>query len=496
MSEIICPYCCKRFQPTRMVFRLQHTLKETAARDAEDKSDELFRFTNRTVDEIIDEELKKYYMETESMPEQTARQQATVNAEAVEIKFADMMGDISDYDEEMYRQNKFVLELTYKGQKLTQRLCPFCHNELIPNAGLYDMKIIAMYGDTNAGKTVYLNILEAALGGNPRLNAQTGAFSGSMFYEGNDEELTEHDKNFRLLIHDHKLPPATPSGTVVKPQTFRYCYTTGDNPRMNKTVLVVFRDIPGEDTRSAGKMKQYSFYLQNADGLILLLDTTRLTQVAPYLGTEDEETNVSLTIGRLSNLLARVNRGSKIGIPTAVVLAKADVLAEVPLDEIRTLYDGILASDNKHTSYLDRRVVKDLDKSVREILKSLNESTTVLNPIGNSFSEYSYFALSALGEIPTTVNGEQQVQGLKPFRVTEPFYWLLARMNCIPYLHEEKWQCRKGAKIVNEAAIRFYYYEGERNGGAQSRLQNQKNSQGIKDGFRTKWVCVGQNDSI
>ena len=73
----------------------------------------------------------------------------------------------------------FVTELTYKGQHLTRRLCPHCHNEAVPGAGMYDMKMIGLYGDTFAGKTVFLTVLEALLKGDPRIPSTAAAFTAA-----------------------------------------------------------------------------------------------------------------------------------------------------------------------------------------------------------------------------------------------------------------------------------------------------------------------------
>ncbi|MCD7818367.1 MAG: hypothetical protein LUH07_04880 [Lachnospiraceae bacterium] len=495
MSQIICPYCCKRFSPTRMVFRLKHSLQEKPQEEQQDQ----WGMGTRMDQKIVDEKLKKYYMDIENIDERTAEQYASVDAEAIEINFADMMADITDYNTKLYSEQKFVLELTYKGQRLTERLCPECHNELIPNAGLYDMKIIAMYGDTYAGKTVYLNILEAALGGDPHLNSDACAFQGSMFFQGNDTELEEHDKNYDMLLIDHSLPGATPGGQIVHPQVFRYCYNTADRQNDDKNLLLVFRDIPGEDTKSAEKMKKYAFYLKNADGIIVLLDSSKLTHVVPYLqaeGSSRGKTKVAQAISNLSDLLAAQNGGDRIAIPTAVVLAKADVLEAVPMPEVSEVYHNVINvsdADNKHINYMNRKTIRELDRAVRGILKSLNESATIVNPVDHCFSEYSYFALSALGENPTDQDGVKVVQKLRPFRVAEPFYWLLSKMDCIPYYHVERWRSNKGV----ERELRMYYYERERKGIAQKRLEDQKNAQGIKNSFfGPKWEMVGQNDAI
>lgn len=503
MSEIICPYCCEHFQPTRMVFRLKKSLQEniTASSSEEDFIEEdIWSVGGRSSNtkKIVDENLKRYYVNFESVDEKTAEAKASFDAEAIEINFADMMQDITDYNQKMYDEHKFVLELTYKGQRLTERLCPYCHKELVPNAGLYDMKIIAMYGDTNAGKTVYLNILEAVLRGDPRLNTDLSAFHGSMFFQGNDEELKLHDENYNQLLDKHRLLRATEGGHIVKPQVFRYCYKTADKPHEDKNLLIVFRDIPGEDIRSTEKLHRYSFYLKNADGIIVLLDATKLTQVIPFLNTDGNEIgnlNVSQALGNLSDLLTVITGGNKIGTPTAVVLAKADVLGHVLQNDNAKKFDEINDSNanNIHVTHLNRKAIKNLNGNVRNILSNLRETNTIINPVEYCFSDYSYFAVSALGENPKKDEDGQYVLSIKPMRVAEPFYWILSKLNCIPYFHSEKWVSNKGTKEI----VNMYYFENERNGIAQQRFEDQKIAHGIKKKFfGPKWNLEERNDSF
>lgn len=497
MSEITCPYCCEHFQPTRMVFRLKKSLREDTTEQAGEESLWSAGGHSSRNKKILDENLKQYYMNFESMDEKTAEANASFEAEAIEINFADMMQDITDYSQKMYDEHKFVLELTYKGQHLTERLCPYCHKELIPNAGLYDMKIIAMYGDTNAGKTVYLNILEAVLRGDPRLNTDSSAFQGCMFFQGNDEELKLHDENYNQLLGKHRLLRATEGGHIVKPQVFRYSYKTADKPHEDKNLLIVFRDIPGEDVRSAEKLRRYGFYLKNADGIIVLLDATKLTQVIPFLNTDGNEIgnlNVSQAVGNLSDLLAVVNGGKKISTPTAVVLAKSDVLGHVLQNDNTKRFDEINSSNanNLHVTYLDRKEIKKLDGTVRNILGNLKETNTIINPVDSCLSDYSYFAVSALGENPQQDEEGQYTSNIRPLRVAEPFYWILSKLNYIPYFHSEKWSNGKGVQEV-----KMYYFESERNGMAQQRFEAQKIAHGIKKKFLgPKWEFKGSNDSF
>lgn len=510
MSEIICPYCCKRFQPTQMVFRLKHSLDDEQDRTTEEEQEKKSmwdtpgRKTGRG--KVVDEKLKDYYMNFENMTANDAEENALFDAGTIDINFVDMMDDITDYNQKMYSEHQFVLELTYKGQRLTERLCPYCHNQLVPMAGLHEMKIIAMYGATHSGKTVYLNVLEAVLRGDPRLSVSDNcAFQGNMIYQGTDAELLRHNENYNLMMDKRMLPDATKSGMVVRPQVFLYRYKTADKPTEDNSILLVFRDIPGEDTLLSGSLNRYSYYLRKADGIIVMLNAQDLIQVAPKLnnsGSITDKMAVAQALANLENLLAASLGDEKISVPTAVVLAQADVLQYTLSGENQEIFSRIIQVGEKkdsHFSYFNRKIVRNLNSDVKRLLSNLGETSTILNPVDYCFANPQFFAISALGDNPETIKDEtgtdiQIVQQIRPLRAAEPLYWILAKLSCIPYYHVERWRKGQNGPIKE---VKFFYYEKERNGLAQKRLEDMKEKQGIKNSlFGAKWERIESNDII
>lgn len=499
MAKVICPYCCHKFEPSTMVFRLNEMLQENTE---EEIREDIFN-RNR---HIRDEKLIKYYRDMEHQTENDA----VANAEkinpygCIEIDFMTMGNDITNYNYEMLKKNNFVMELDYKGHHLDQRVCPNCHNHLIRRAGLYDMKMIAMYGDTNSGKTVYLNILEAMLQGDPALGNIGYAFEGQMMFAGTAEEKAKHDERFESLLRRRELPKATVSGQVVPPQVFEYTYKTAEDIQHDKTVFLVFRDIPGEDCLADDKLKRYSFYLKNADGLIVMIDSSKLMVSTPYLNAGDAANNRQMeSLHNLSLLLSEAYGTGKIEIPTAVVLAKGDLFSEVPpiKNGFSKEYNAIMNVSNAndlHQKYLDRKVIDDLHRNILAILKGVHEER-LLGVIERSFNDYNLFCMSALGETPITEtdleNGEviQRVNNLAPYRVAEPLYWLMAKNNLIPYRYLEIY--RKGDM---RRAVQTLYFEWERRSGrAQQRHQEAIKMNRIKtEGLFGKWNLIERTNSF
>lgn len=500
-KEAVCPYCCKKYSPSNMWFRLEHPLTSGEGDGLEQ--------------DYVDEKLKAYYMEFEHYDEIGAENAARIKAggrEAVCIDLANEASAVTDLDTRMLDEYGFVTELTYKGQHLTRRLCPHCHNEAVPGAGMYDMKMIGLYGDTFAGKTVFLTVLEALLKGDPRISEYSGSFHGGMAFRGSDEEKENHTRNYEQLIGNKTLFDATMKGMRVPPQSFLFKYKTADNAGRYKELLVVFCDIPGEDTGAVRGLRASGFYLKYVDGILALLDSTRLVNVAPFMkGEADAETNADASggnamravdaISTLSDYLASTSLGQKIPIPTAVVMTKLDMLkniSDVAADEGYRKFINVPDANSIHISFLNKKVIDNLNKAVKNLVGKLG-GQLYCNTVDQCFANYKYFAVSALGKateketVSLMGGGEtvvKRVKGnLEPFRVTEPFYWLLAQWSCIPYRYREVWMDKKGKKEL----VEFYYYAWEQNGTANRKLQEIRASKKIKEG---KWRCIERDNAI
>ena len=51
----------------------------------------------------------------------------------------------------------------------------------------------------------------------------------------------------------------------------------------------------------------------------------------------------------------------------------------------------------------------------------------------NNYRTYRYFGVSALGDTPTEDNRVSE-KGIQPYRVTDPFLWLLSRLGTVPVI--------------------------------------------------------------
>lgn len=495
MKEIICPYCCKRFMPSAVDFRLERPIEdENGQKDSAQESTGGFvnrksSFTSSSSKKtglVRDEKLFKYYKDYLQLSDNDAASNAN-QLPAIEL---DMMSPDIRYNVEDYNHFGYVTKIQYKGQTLNQRLCPECHNPVVPNAGKYDMLMISMIGDTNVGKSVYLTVLEQVL--------KEDKFRGNLSFMGTDEERDMYLSNLTKLLNKKETLSAT-NRVKIPPMSFLYTYATPDSTE-KQYKLIVFCDIAGEDCRQEKTMKKNGYHLAASDGFLFLIDVTRFPGVTHTIeqGSTIENMYQREIFTAINRFMIADTYENTTKIPAAVVLTKCDVLGEVGRVQSTPEFHDIL-NDTRgkdiHPGFVNTSEFQHLNRVVPDMISELGENELAQN-VEDNFASFNYFVASALGKNPEEVkreeNGqevtENKIKGqIKPYRVAEPFYWLLAKNSCIPYYYYEVQTSNRG----ETKRIEFYYYENEKPS-LNQRIEGARKNLGIRNSLMRRWTIVEQ----
>ena len=191
--------------------------------------------------------------------------------------------------------------------------------------------------------------------------------------------------------------------------------------------LLSFFDTAGEDLASQSGVEMHARYLASADGIVLVVDPLQLQGARP-LAAEGARLPVMLTasdtplnvLSRVTDLLRhdlRYRPSAHIGKPVAVALSKLDALWHRfdPASPLRRR-----AEQGPRFDVADSLIVHE---EVKALLHDW-EGGQMDSLLRHNYSRYRYFGLSALGETPTPEN--------RPYRVQDPFLWLLAEFGTIP----------------------------------------------------------------
>ncbi|MFY7067345.1 TRAFAC clade GTPase domain-containing protein [Nocardiopsis changdeensis] len=315
------------------------------------------------------------------------------------------------------------------GASTATRVCVTCHARLPVNFGRIPGRLIALVGARESGKTVFMTVLIHEL--MHRVGARFQASVG-----GSDDHTRHrfHTDYESPLYDDARLLAATRrTGAAREPLVFRFTTRPrGPWSRRPRHTLLSFFDTAGEDLTTQESVETNLRYLDNADGVILLLDPLRMrgarAEAAPGTPLPPPERSEHPPLDMLSRvtdlLLHRAGSPSRlIPVPMAVCLTKLDVFHDA-LDP-----GSPLRRPQPDAPYFDESDSRDVHVQIRRLLHRWDGGRIDAH-ITNHYADARYFGVSALGHAP---DAEQRLRGgVRPYRVADPFLWMLGGFGVVP----------------------------------------------------------------
>lgn len=298
---------------------------------------------------------------------------------------------------------------------------------------------VGLVGPSASGKTVLMRVLvkhlrEAAaqrFGADVRFATVTpGGHPGSSAYQASEEEplyaygiLPATTSRLGMAERKREIPVvlrwqqeiARPSGTSVL-----------------RTALMSFNDTAGEDLVDMVSVFRLH-YLANCNALIFTIDPFALSGARAQLRLPsaairnfeyDETVDVISRITELLRTELDVKKDQRIGIPIAVVVTK--------IDAFYSTFDrqGPLIMVPRYASAYDDGDGQLVHEHVSRLLHSWNADEIDIHMRLN-YSDFRYFAVSALGEAPDYGNGRLTASHIQPHRVADPVLWLMSKYNSL-----------------------------------------------------------------
>ena len=294
---------------------------------------------------------------------------------------------------------------------------------------------VGLVGPSASGKTVLMRVLVKQLrdsvaqrfGADVRFATVTpGGHPGGSSYEASEEAP---------LYTGGILPAATPPlGTAEReheiPVVLRWRQEVGDrsNAVVLRTTLISFNDTAGEDLVDLASVFRLH-YLANCNALIITIDpfaiggARALLKLPPAAIKHPEHDETVDVISRITELLRTeldVKVDQRIGFPVAVVVTKIDAFYSI-LDRQSPLI--VVPRDAPAYDDSDGQLVHE---QVHRLLYSWNAEDIDIHMRLN-YSDYRYFAISALGTAPDYENGKMVPHSILAHRVEDPVLWLMSK---------------------------------------------------------------------
>ncbi|MGI9004312.1 MAG: zinc ribbon domain-containing protein [Pseudonocardia sp.] len=313
------------------------------------------------------------------------------------------------------------------------RACPFCHTPLSSTFAESRSPLVGMVGGKGAGKTIYMAVLHHELRTAVRRRFQAdirmtgdqqgGAGSPREWLERNEEQLFSDGKLFNTTAGavDGMRAPVVIEWR--QPRS-RLGMQTFD------TTVLSFYDAAGEDLTNQDRVHTQA-YLGVAEGLIVLLDPWQMPGALERIDVPPEKIRDAAppleVLGMITELLRtthQVRAKKQVKVPLAVVFAKMDAFFPVLGGN-----HPLMTKPDPRPGY-DETVGQGTHELVKAMLHEYGADDIDAH-LALHYSEYRYFAVSALGAAPDYAADVVDPGGVQPFRVEEPLLWLLNRFGVI-----------------------------------------------------------------
>jgi hypothetical protein len=311
------------------------------------------------------------------------------------------------------------------GGRTGQHACPACHTPLPADFG-GGSPVIGLIGARNTGKTVYLTVLA-----NHLQTVLRDRFRADVSLYG-DAARGWMETNVHAILDLGTLPALTqqPTGRS-EPLVFQWRRLSRRYPRRYRNSYLYFLDTAGESLGTHSGVAELKF-LTSVNAFIVMLDPFTLPVAAERLALPESAPSAAADpLGVLSQVTDALRnaegvwRGGKCTLPMAVVFAKIDTFqAYLGGDH------SIFAAGEEHPWH-DDAVGRAVHDSVRELLWDWKASAVDIH-MESHYSNFRYFALSALGRPPDYKNRLVAKGGVRPLHVDDPLVWLLSQYRLVP----------------------------------------------------------------
>ncbi|WP_027623031.1 GTPase domain-containing protein [Clostridium lundense] len=389
---ITCPFCFKKFKTEQVVFRASHY--ENGDPEYEKTVDDLLNEYNRKVGKGTLGEINPVII-PKDIPEKS---KTRVDGVLIELR--------DKYD-----------------VSTSERLCPFCHNELPITSGRGPSKIISVVGASQVGKSVYMTTLLYALEKYSCERIEASLIAGSSLY--NDEIRENQEKIFEKNI-------------MLDPTPKQHIEPIIENMKFKDDkiapITFIFYDIPGEGMTDRDYIEKHGEHIKNSDGIIFLVDPLQMRTLRKKISlvnrefkgdfTEKYQEPKDIIVYLFENFISKQSK-EKTNIPTAIVVTKSDMLINLSDEEYISENSNIFRN-YEHKEFFNLNEYENIDGEIRKFLSKADSSFK--GTMDTYFGVTGYFAVSSLGCNPENLKIDSSTS-INPLRVDEPFLWLLYQMN-------------------------------------------------------------------
>lgn len=308
------------------------------------------------------------------------------------------------------------------GRTMTLRFCPDCGFLLDTSAKGAENLPISMVGSQHSGKSNYLSVLI-----NEVRQSMGKVYDCSLYPIGGDDTILQYRKYYYNPLYEKNRCIESTVQEEINPMIYSLIF---NKESTGKLCNLTFYDACGEHFSNERRMADYTRSIYNSRGILFFVDPSQIPLLREKMlhdgkevSEEDFDALLSRTIKLIREGLGMTSLNTKIDIPIAICVTK--------LDTFKNQLDS-----SSYFNYSSRQMNYDAfdlidyectNLETQAILESWG-GLELINQVKSQFSHSGFFMFSSLGTQPDKDN---HIKHIVPYRVCDPFLWLLAKNKII-----------------------------------------------------------------
>lgn len=304
-------------------------------------------------------------------------------------------------------------------------ICPECHNRIPSTMVKKKGFIISIIGARASGKTNYITVLIDELKRHGHKLGELGLTAQNVADKPEYCTQARYENDFYNQLYRQKTCHSN-TDVNAKESKIPLIYELLNSKK--QSLFLVFYDTAGENFTNPTNIAGRAQFLKESDAVIFLLDTFQVPYVKEKLGIAGgERIPYNLILDSVRSFFNDSDpkvREAHFNKPIALTFTKIDAILSNQDKFEDTSIAGMSIEQNSNFIYNEPVSLQELDTisdSLMNTLRMWDENNFVDN-IKHFYKNAKYFGISALGSAPDSSN---KIASVKPYRVLDPLVWLL-----------------------------------------------------------------------
>lgn len=325
------------------------------------------------------------------------------------------------------------------GRNTSTIACPKCKSILPDTYFNGYTRIISIVGCSSSGKSYYVGSFLKKIMKDGLLSTMNLKNIERICTKWADKKSgSEYKNRFEIPMDSGRILEGTKKVyDLIKDNPPLLIEMTKETKKKNERITFSFFDAAGESFHNESELMAVTPYIAHSEAVIMLLDPRQIDSLntsiegafsgLPKVSDVTYEEILS-NITKIIKNDQKIAGDNKIKIPLCIAFSKWDLVIDTP-DLLQEEFECAKTESNNQSGY-DATRIENISNEIRSLLIQQWGCRNLVETAEKDFETVKYFCFSAWGSSPQSRNASK-APPIKPFRVEDPFLWVLNNNNII-----------------------------------------------------------------